>query len=217
MPYEYFICCARRVLKAGETSWLEQPPSLARALLEAIGTGTARSRSRILSFIGCTLESARLSATPRPGPETTVTSTDSLLDACVDRALDYLLGLELVREEPVTSEPPTTSSTWTLADGDAKNPDAVATRDDRQVVYTPTSLGTALLNSSIEISVGLAVYRDLNRARKSLILESDLHLVFLVRFSPHLDLLVRFHVVTADPINAAPLYSIRSLRFTTSS
>lgn len=165
---------------------------MARALLEAIGTGTARSRSRILSFIGCTLESARLSATPRPGPETAVTSTDSLLDACVDRALDYLLGLELVREEPVTPiEPPTTSSTWTLVDGDAKNPDAVATRDDRQVVYTPTSLGTALLNSSIEISVGLAVYRDLNRARKSLILESDLHLVFLVRFSPHLDPLVR--------------------------
>ena len=170
-------------MQAGETSWLEQPPSLARALLESIGTGAARSRRRILSFIGCTLESVRLTATPRPE-----TTADVLLGACIDRALDYLLHLELVRVEPGTTSR-TAASTQLQVEGsattvgDGQTPEETATRDQRELeVYCPTSLGTALLNSSIEIALGLAVFRDLNRARKSLILESDLHLIYLVSF-----------------------------------
>ena len=169
-----------RVMKAGETSWLEQAPSLARALLESIGTGAARSRRRILSYIGCTLESVRLTATPRPE-----TTADVLLGACIDRALEYLLHLDLVRVEPGSTCRAAASTqvegSASAPGGDDRTPEAAATRDERALeVYSPTSLGTALLNSSIEIALGLAVFRDLNRARKSLILESDLHLVYLV-------------------------------------
>ena len=154
---------------------MEQPAQLARALLEAIGTGSARTLEAFQTYLKCTREGARLadsspttSSRPVDGciPSSQLRQPASshsrapFVECCIRRALDYLRAHDLIAQKQTA-------------------PDIDCGRGAYEE-YNTTQLGSAVLNSAIEIGVGLSVYRDLSRARRSLCLENDLHLVYLV-------------------------------------
>lgn len=158
-----------------ETSWFDQPAQLARALLEAIGNGAAQTLESLQTYLKCTREGSRFSDISSPTtssvcefipssqlrlPTAPHHSSAPFLECCTRRALDYLIGLELI----VRTQTADAHCGGSAPEG-----------------YSATQLGSAVLNSAIEIGVGLSVYRDLSRARRCLSLESDLHLVYLVQ------------------------------------
>jgi len=46
--------------------------------------------------------------------------------------------------------------------------------------YTATNLGSAVLASSLAPDEGLAVFTELQKARRCFVLENDLHIIYLV-------------------------------------
>ena len=88
------------------------------------------------------------------------TRAPPFLECCIRRALDYLRGLDLIAQKQTALD--------------------IECERGAYEEYNATQLGSAMLNSAIEIGVGLGVCRDLSRARRCLCLDNDLHLVYLV-------------------------------------
>ena len=51
--------------------------------------------------------------------------------------------------------------------------------------YQPSQLGAAVLASALAPDEGLAVFAELQKARRCFVLENELHLVYLVRTRRH--------------------------------
>ena len=56
----------------------------------------------------------------------------------------------------------------------------VSVDGDTAESYKGTQLGQAVLSSALSPSEGLAVFAELRKARQCLVLENDLHIVYLV-------------------------------------
>ena len=54
--------------------------------------------------------------------------------------------------------------------------------DEDDLLYKPTQLALAVINSSINPDDGLKLVVELNKAQRNLCLETDLHLVYLVGY-----------------------------------
>lgn len=49
--------------------------------------------------------------------------------------------------------------------------------------FFPTQLGSAIFTSSFSPDEGLLIFAELNKARKAFVLDSDLHIVYLVCYN----------------------------------
>ena len=53
--------------------------------------------------------------------------------------------------------------------------------DGKGQKFMPTQLGAAILSSSLSPDEGLLVFAELQKARRCFVLDTDLHLIYLVR------------------------------------
>ncbi|VDM30487.1 unnamed protein product [Hydatigera taeniaeformis] len=132
--------------------------SLCRAILEVITSGIVESVSDAKGYMEATLLSACLKAssksksTPISRSHKSSMSTGSdETDSLLSACLDVLTGSELVLRPPGDEE-----------------------------TLKPTQLGRAVLASALGPVDGLTVFAELSRASRSIALDTDLHLVYLV-------------------------------------
>lgn len=78
--------------------------------------------------------------------------TDGNLSNPIEEAVDFLLNCEFIRLQ----------------------------KNDETLKYIATSLGKACLSSSMAPDEGLALFTELEKARRCLVLDTDLHLIYLV-------------------------------------
>ncbi|XP_055889745.1 DNA polymerase theta-like [Biomphalaria glabrata] len=123
---------------------------LKRAILEVVVSGAACSYEDVLSYIDCSLLSVSL--------------RDEDLDkmAVVESCIQYLHENEFIS----VHIPPSDGAT---GDGASKTKK-----------FFSTQLGVAIFASSLSPEEGLQVFAELQKARKSFVLDTDLHLIYLV-------------------------------------
>ncbi|XP_034663462.1 DNA polymerase theta isoform X1 [Drosophila subobscura] len=131
---------------------MDESTHLKRALLEVISSGVASTRQEIESFVNCTLLSAE-KAMAKQSEEQQEQEQDSD-SQFIAEALDFLIEYEFIRHQ---------------VDEDVGTANYVATR-----------LGSACLASSMPPADGLILFAELQKSRRSFVLETDLHAVYLV-------------------------------------
>lgn len=52
--------------------------------------------------------------------------------------------------------------------------------EEKSLLIFPTQLGRAVLASSLSLNVAMQIFNDLEQAKKSLCLDSELHMLYLV-------------------------------------
>ncbi|XP_041447673.1 LOW QUALITY PROTEIN: DNA polymerase theta [Drosophila obscura] len=136
---------------------MDDSTHLKRALLEVISSGVASTRQEIDSFVNCTLLSAEKAMAKlaeeqqqQPQPQ----SGEDCDSQFIAEALDFLIDYEFIRHQ---------------VDEEAATANYVATR-----------LGAACLASSMPPGDGLILFAELQKSRRSFVLETDLHAVYLV-------------------------------------
>ncbi|KAL5107880.1 DNA polymerase theta [Taenia crassiceps] len=133
--------------------------SLRRALLEVIASGIVESVSAAKAYMESTLLAACLKASSnselspifRSQRRSSMESGVHGTDSLLSACLDVLLKSELISKVPGDEE-----------------------------ALRPTQLGRAVLASALGPIDGLTVFTELSRARRSVALDTDLHLVYLV-------------------------------------
>eukprot|EP00106_Octopus_bimaculoides_P021111 XP_014788553.1 PREDICTED: DNA polymerase theta-like [Octopus bimaculoides] len=125
--------------------------SLKRAILEIIVSGAAISVSDVSLYTSCTLLSASVEDEERRG------NNVSLVSECID----FLKENEFISIRNITKE-----------DSDCA--------ETTESCFFPTKLGSAVLASALSPEEGLHVFTELQRARRCFVLESELHILYLV-------------------------------------
>ncbi|XP_036368703.1 DNA polymerase theta-like isoform X2 [Octopus sinensis] len=125
--------------------------SLKRAILEIIVSGAAISVSDVSLYSACTLLSASVEDEERR--ENNV----SLVSECID----FLKENEFISARNITKE-------------DSDGAETI------ESCFFPTKLGSAVLASALSPDEGLHVFTELQRARRCFVLESELHILYLV-------------------------------------
>ncbi len=136
--------------------------ALVRALLEAIASGALQHTAELDSFLHCMLALRQRS------------HNATRLHAFLSQArcaLQYLVENRIVEEQPEQQQeaPPPHAA--------ADNSTTAAPISTRLVA---TKLGHALFRSSFAPDEGLLVFQDLKKARERLVLDGNLHLLYLV-------------------------------------
>ena len=132
--------------------------ALVRAILEAVASGALRRRSDLAVFLDCML-------VVRQCRSASAARFDAFT-AHAERALQYLLANRIVQQ---------------TAQGAAAPPElggGAATSSEQ--LLAPSKLGRALFQSAFAPDEGLVVFQDLDRARHRLVLDGNLHLLYLV-------------------------------------
>ncbi|SPP80381.1 DNA polymerase theta [Drosophila guanche] len=132
---------------------MDDSTHLKRALLEVISSGVASTRQEIESFVNCTLLSAEKAMAKQSEEQQQQQEQDSD-SQFIAEALDFLIDYEFIRHQ---------------VDEDVGTANYVATR-----------LGSACLASSMPPGDGLILFAELQKSRRSFVLETDLHAVYLV-------------------------------------
>ncbi|KAM6224815.1 DNA polymerase theta [Rhynchocyon petersi] len=129
----------------------EVSASMIRAILEIIVGGVASTAQDMQTYASCTF----LAATMKEGKQGLQKSPDAAQLGAIEACVRWLLENEFIHSVDVD-------------DGtDGK-------------VYQPTHLGSATLSSSLSPMDTLDIFADLQRAMKGIVLENDLHIVYLV-------------------------------------
>ena len=129
-----------------------------RALLEVITSGTATTQTEVETYFNCTLLFAEM--------KKKASDPTSLSRSLVCTTVDYLIANEFigVRNSASSKELPTES----------------VTVDSGREFYA-TQLGAATVASALSPEEALVVFAELRKARHSFVLESELHIIYLVR------------------------------------
>ena len=123
--------------------------ALVRAILEAVASGALRRRSDVAVFLDCML-------VVRQRRNTSAARFEAFT-AHAERALEYLVANRIVEQTETEADP-------------AAPP---------QQLLAPTKLGRALFQSAFAPDEGLVVFQDLDLARHRLVLDGNLHLLYL--------------------------------------
>ena len=132
-----------------------------RALLEVITSGIATTQSDVQTYLNCTLLLAEMKkkASPQMDPL-------SFSNTLVATTVDYLLANEFIAVRN-----PSTTNKDTLAE-------PVSATVGRE--FHATQLGAATVASALSPEEALVVFFELRKARHSFVLESELHIIYLV-------------------------------------
>lgn len=156
-PKQIHSClCSEAAAKGSSTLGLAV---MKRALLEIIASGVARTREEVELYTSCTLYYAELE-TEKKSPAKGHSNPDSLktaLNSHLDATLTFLLQNDFISSRTKAEVNP--SSTTELC---------------------PTQLGMATISSSLSPDEALVVFRELGKARRSFVLENELHIIYLV-------------------------------------
>ena len=151
----------------------ELSASLKRAVLEVTVNGLAKTTQDVESYMNCTLLAAaakRDQEQQQQLPQTTsgingetTTAVAAILSTAdpVAAAIDFLEKEEFLELRPIEEG----TSTATSASLPPK-------------AFVPSQLGSAVLASALSPDEGIAIFRELNKARKKFVLENELHLVY---------------------------------------
>ncbi|XP_017142193.2 DNA polymerase theta isoform X1 [Drosophila miranda] len=131
---------------------MDESTHLKRALLEVISSGVASTRQEIDSFVNCTLLSAEKAMAKLS--EEQQQGAEDCSSHFIDDVLDFLIDYEFIRHQ-VDEEAGTAN-------------------------YVGTHLGAACLASSMPPGDGLILFAELQKARRTFVLDTDLHAVYLV-------------------------------------
>ncbi|XP_077623707.1 DNA polymerase theta [Crocuta crocuta] len=129
----------------------EVTASMIRAILEIIVGGVASTSQDMQTYASCTF----LAASMKEGKLGIQKNQDSVQLGAIEACVMWLLENEFIQ---ITE----------ASDGTEGK------------VYHPTHLGSATLSSSLSPTDTLDIFADLQRAMKGFVLESDLHIVYLV-------------------------------------
>ena len=157
-PKAVTSCLDQRRGQKGKTS---DVCALRRALLEVIVSGTATSHLDIETYIKCTLLFAEMK---KQSPAKTSPNKDPSMvtKKLIKSTTEYLLTNEFIA---VRNSPP-----------DQKEPLSPSASE-----FHATQLGAATVASALSPEEALVAFAELRRARQNFVLESELHIIYLVR------------------------------------
>ena len=136
--------------------------ALRRAVLEIITSGIAKSHIEVEMYLKCTLLYAGTLQ-----EKASHSDTSSLTQRLIGSTIDYLVANEFIRLRNM--QPPT---------GDKE---LVTPLCDSGNEYHATQLGAATVASALSPEEALVVFNELRKARRNFVLESELHIIYLVR------------------------------------
>lgn len=157
-PKAVTSCLDQRRGQKGKTS---DVCALRRALLEVIVSGRATSHLDIETYIKCTLLFAEMK---KQSPAKTSPNKDPSMvtKKLIKSTTEYLLTNEFIA---VRNSPP-----------DQKEPLSPCASE-----FHATQLGAATVASALSPEEALVAFAELRRARQNFVLESELHIIYLVR------------------------------------
>ncbi|XP_072036827.1 DNA polymerase theta-like isoform X3 [Amphiura filiformis] len=131
--------------------------SMKRAILEVIASGVASSPADVERYAASTLLASSMTSDPQnhgnnTESEDAPTDTSAAISGCVK----FLQEREFIRLQ------------------------TVKTGDTAHKMYKPSQLGSATLASALTPDEALVVFTELQRARKSFVLENELHIIYQV-------------------------------------
>ena len=140
----------------GQRSKFSDVSPLRRALLEVIASGVATSQMEVVTYVKCTLLYAEMN---------TDDDVSSVATNLISSTTEYLLANEFIalRSLQPNQEKPTSP------------------RADSVGEYYATQLGAATVASALAPEEALVVFSELRKAQKNFVLESELHIIYLVR------------------------------------
>lgn len=127
--------------------------ALKRALLEVIVSGVATSDQGIRTYMSCTLHHAELASSSLN--EASGDDHVTVLNKPLDATLEFLLQNDFISSR-AKADPGSSSELY------------------------PTQLGMATVSSALSPDEALVVFRELQKARRSFVLENELHIIYLV-------------------------------------
>ena len=153
--------------------------AMKRAILEVISSATATKMTEIEAYASCTLLFAELRekaiATKSPGKSP---SRSDITKTLLQSTIDFLLKNDFINirqgkapnSEAQSNGPPPPSSSSSVGSGD----------------YFATQLGMATVASALSPDEALVVFSELRKARRSFVLENELHIIYLVSWPKHM-------------------------------
>ena len=135
--------------------------ALRRALLEVITSGAATTQVEVETYVKCTLLFAemdrKLSANASPDKD-----ASTVAKTLVKSTAEYLLTNEFIA---MRNPPPDTETVSPIQNSE----------------YHATQLGAATVASALSPEEALVVFAEMRKARRNFVLESELHIIYLVR------------------------------------
>ena len=136
--------------------------ALRRALLEVISSGVATSQADIEMYVSCTLLFAEMN---RASPDRTSSNDpSSVAKNLISSTADYLIANEFVACRALQPNQPKDTTPYSVSGSE----------------YHATQLGAATVASALSPEEALVVFAELRKARKNFVLESELHIIYLV-------------------------------------
>jgi len=172
-PIKSCLCSSNKKLQTSKNSGKRggtaetQVFALKRALLEVIVSGVATTREEVCLYSSCTLFYTELQVEAKKMQKETEGNgrAMSLMQDPVKEALDFLLNNDfIVTRAKVTAHGAADPSEET---------------NDREELLA-TQLGQATVASALSPEEALVVFRELRKARRSFVLENELHIIYLV-------------------------------------
>lgn len=133
-----------------------------RALLEIIASGVATTKEEVKLYASCTLYYAELESS---GGKTLPSASNSCgpmsaMSGNLDATLEFLIKNDFISSKKALGDHPS----------------------DVEELY-PTQLGVATIASSLSPNEALVLFGELRKARRSFVLENELHIIYLVRLA----------------------------------
>ena len=145
--------------RQGQRGKANNMSALRRALLEVITSGTATTQVEVETYVKCTLLFAEMKRSAMTSPSKDPSTVTKKL---VCSTAEYLLANEFIQlRNPLQDVP------MSPCDGSK---------------YHATQLGAATVASALSPEEALVVFGELRKAQRNFVLESELHIIYLVRF-----------------------------------
>ena len=136
--------------------------ALRRALLEVISSGVATSQADVEMYVSCTLLFAEMN---RASPDRTSSNDpSSVAKNLISSTADYLIANEFVACRALQPNQPKDTTPYSVCGSE----------------YHATQLGAATVASALSPEEALVVFAELRKARRNFVLESELHIIYLV-------------------------------------
>ena len=171
---------------------MELSGSLKRAVLEVTVNGLAKTAKDVEDYMNCTLLAAAAKLEQeqqhdKPAEKSPIKSrSDDPLTAAIqflekEEFLEIRKSQEASAAPPPLSLSPAPSASTTTSSSAAVSAPTLASSSSSATVdahFVPSQLGSAVLASALSPDEGIAVFRELSKARKKFVLENELHLVY---------------------------------------
>ena len=141
--------------------------ALKRALLEVVVSGVATTRPDVCLYFSCTLFYAELQIEAEQSQKESKGNGIATAHDPVEEALEFLLSNDFI------------ATRVKVAAGAGRTSESAKEVEDREELFT-TQLGQATVASALSPEEALVVFRELRKARRSFVLENELHIIYLV-------------------------------------